>query len=198
MPLYQAFAVLVLIPVVASSGFSQEGKSKPNKNGQLEITPEVVERLKRRDERLRDPSFIKLKLEPESNCQAEDSKQVSDCFKTHGKIKIKVFMTNVSSASINITISRTHYPYSPQLFRDGQPVPYRKAMTEVLEKPQPFSSSFTDLLEPGKAKMVDLISLNEWYEPLEPGHYQLDVKWLFLPDGNWTDAGSITFEVEPE
>lgn len=43
---------------------------------------------------------------------------------------------------------------------------------------------------------VDVIYLDEWYEPLDPGHYQLDVKWRFLPDGGWTNVASTTFEVE--
>ena len=197
MPLHKVLAVLFLILVVVPSGIAQEEKRKIfNKDGQLEITPEMLEKAKQREERLRDPSFIKLKIEPQSNCQDEETKKVSDCYQAHSKIQMKIWMTNVSSESINITINRYHHPYRPELFRDGQSVLYRKAMAEIVDKPPSFGSSLTAILEPGKAKMVDVIYLDEWYEPLDPGHYQLDVKWRFLLDGGWTHVASTTFEVE--
>jgi hypothetical protein len=199
MLLYQVFSLLVLVLAIASSGISQEGRLKVNKNGQMEVSPEMAEKAKRQNERLRDPSFIKLKIEPVSNCQDEESKKMSDCYKAHSKINMKLLMTNVSSESITITISNSYYPYNLQLFRDGQLVPYRKDVAEIVDKPSAaVYRNISVKLEPGKTEMVDMIYLGKWYRSLESGHYQLDIKRRFLVDGGWTDTASITFEVEPE
>lgn len=198
MSAYKVFSLFVLVLVVASSGISQEEKLKVNKDGQLEITPEMAEKAKRRIERLRDPSFIKLEIVPESNCQDEEAQKTSDCYKAHSKIKMKLLMTNMSSESITITINNSYDLYNLQLFRDGESVPYRKDVVEVIAKPPPFVSSIGAKLESGKAEMINIISLDQWYKPLEPGHYQLDIKRRFLPDGGWTHTASTTFEVEPK
>src|SRR5690242_3740955 len=92
--------LMFLTLVVASSALSQDEKLRKNKEGQLVLTPQIAERLKRETERLKDPSFIKLEIVPESNCPDEESKKVSDCYKAHDKIRLKLMMTNTSSESI--------------------------------------------------------------------------------------------------
>lgn len=197
MSAYKVLTLLVLVLVGASSGISQEGKLKVNKDGQMELTPEMVEKAKKQTERLRDPSFIKLKIELQSNCHDEEAKKVSNCYQAHSKIEIKVLMTNISSESINITINNSYYQYNLQLFRDGELVPYRKEVAEIADKPPvDVYSNKSATLEPGKTVITDTIYLGKWYRPLEPGHYQLDLKRRFLPDGGWTDIASTTFEVE--
>ncbi|HEX8846957.1 MAG TPA: hypothetical protein VF791_20105 [Pyrinomonadaceae bacterium] len=198
MPPYKVLRLLFLVLVVAASGIAQEEKLKVNKDGQLEVSPEMTEKAKRRRERLRDPSFIKLEIEPESNCQDEESKKVSDCYKAHGKIELKLLMTNMSSEAITITINNSYDLHHLQLFRDGQLVPYRKEVAKVIDNPPPFVSSIAVNLESGETEIVGIIYLDTWHKPLESGHYQLDIKHRFLSDGGWTNTASTTFEVEPE
>lgn len=195
----RVLATLFLVLLAASLGASQEQKVKINKNGQLEIPPEVAEKAMRRRERLLHPSFIKLEVEPVSNCQDEEEKKIADCYKAHGKIVLNLLMTNTSSESITFAISSPYWPNKPQLFRDGEVVPYRQDVAGIADKPPAYIIRKISVeLEPGKTKIGDTISLNQWYEPLEPGHYQLDIKYRFLPDGEWTNTASAMFEVEPE
>jgi len=190
---------LFLVLVVGPSGISQEGKLKINKKtGQLEVSPEMVEKARRQNERLRDPSFINLEIIPVSNCQDEEARKNSDCYKAHSRIKLKVLMTNMSSESITIAMNRSYYSYNIQLFRDWQLLPYRKEVVELADKPPDSVSSIRVKLEPGKVEMVDMIPLGAWYKPLEPGHYQLEIKRRFQLDGRWTNIASSSFEVEPE
>jgi hypothetical protein len=194
----RVLSMLFLVLLAASPSASQE-KLKVNKNGQLEITPEMAEKARRRTERLRDPSFIKLEIELVSNCQDEEAKKIADCYKAHGKVVLNLLMTNTSSESITFGISSPYWPKNPQLFRDGELVPYRKDVAGIVDKPSPsIIRKISVDLEPGKTKAGDIISLDTWYEPLEPGHYQLDIKYRFLPDGGWTNTASTAFEVEPE
>lgn len=194
----RVLAVLFLVLIATSPGASQE-KLKINKHGQLEITPEMAEKARRRTERLRDPSFIKLEVEPVSDCEDEEAKKIADCYKARSKIVLNLLMTNTSSEPITFGISSPYWPSSPQLFRDGELVPYRKDVAGIVDKPSPsIIRKISVDLEPGKTKVGTIISLGQWYEPLEPGHYQLDIKYRFLPDGAWTNTASTTFEVEPE
>jgi hypothetical protein len=198
MSLNKLLTVLFLVLVLAASSISQEEKPKINKQGQLEVSPEMAEKVKRQNERLRDPKFIELKLVPVSNCKDEKSQKTLNCYTAHGKITLQLLMTNKSLEPINIATNNSYYPYNLQLFRDGQLVPYRKDVAEIVDKPPAFVSSIRVKLEPGKTEMVDMIYLSMWYRPLEPGHYQLDIKRRFQLDGVWTETASTTFEVEPE
>jgi hypothetical protein len=159
----------------------------------------VAEKARRRRERLLHPSFIKLEVEPVSNCEDEEAKKVADCYKAHGKIVLNLLMTNTSSEPFTFRISSPYWPNKPQLFRDGELVPYCKGVAEIADKPPvAIYNSHEVELEPGKTKVGDIIPLDTWYEPLEPGHYQLDIKYRFLWEGEWTNTASTTFEVEPE
>jgi hypothetical protein len=199
MSLNRVLAALFLIFLAASSGISQEEKAKFNKNGQLEIPPGVAEKARRRRERLLNPSFIKLEVEPVSNCEDEELKKVADCYKARSKIVLNLLMTNTSSESITFNINSPYWPSNLQLFRDGELVPYRKDVAPIVGKAPTFLyRNISVELEPGKTKVGDIIPLDTWYEPLEPGHYQLDIKYRFLPDGEWTNTVSTTFEVEPQ
>jgi hypothetical protein len=194
------FLILMLILLTTTFiSMSQEEKPKTgNKKAQWEVSPQVAEKVKRQNERLREPSFIKLEIVRESNCQDEETRKVSDCYKAHSKIQLKLLMANISSEPINITINDSYYSYNLQLFRNGELVPYRKDVAEVADKPPTSISSIRVKLEPGKSEMVDSIYLGKWYGPLESGHYQLDIKRRFVLDGGWTDVASTTFEVEPK
>jgi hypothetical protein len=199
MRFYKVFSLIVLVLAAASSGISQEEKQRTDGYGRFEVNPEIMARAKRQFERLNAPSFIKLKIEPESKCRDEDSKKVSDCYTAGSRIGMKLFMTNTSSETISFTTSGSYFSYNLQLFRDGQLVPYRKDIVEIIDKPS--AAVYRNLLiklEPGKTELIDMIYLERWYEPLEPGHYQLEIKRRFMLDGGWTDTASTTFEVAPE
>ncbi|HEX8890033.1 MAG TPA: hypothetical protein VF779_12825 [Pyrinomonadaceae bacterium] len=198
MSLSKVFASLFFILIAAVSAFSQDEKLRKNKDGQVEITPQMEEKFKRQVERLKDPSFIRLEIVPVSNCQDEEVQKVSDCYKAKEKIRLKLMMTDMSSESITFAIEKSYFPYSLQLFRDGQLVPYREDVAKIIDNPPTAISSLLEKLEPGKKELVEVISLDGWYRPLEPGHYLLNIKRRFELDGGWTNSASITFEVQPK
>lgn len=53
-------------------------------------------------------------------------------------------------------------------------------------------------LEPNKQREIGIIDLDNWYESLEPGHYELSTRRRFVHGGKWVDSSSITFEVVPK
>ncbi len=97
----KALTLLFWVLVIAPSGICQGGKTEVKKRtGQWERTPEMAEQMKRQRERLLDPSFIKLEIVPVSNCQDEEAKKVSGCYQAHRKIRLELFMTNMSLAGL--------------------------------------------------------------------------------------------------
>lgn len=190
--------LLLVLLTTAFVGVAQEEKQKTvDKKGQWEISPEMAEKVKRQREKLREPSFIKLEIVRESKCQDKEARKVSDCYKSRSEIELKLLMTNISSEPINITVNNSYYPYNLQLYRNGELVPYREDVAKIADKPSASVSSIRVTLAPGKIEETEVIYLSKWYKPLEPGHYQLDIKRRFVLDGGWTDVVSTTFEVEP-
>jgi hypothetical protein len=51
-------------------------------------------------------------------------------------------------------------------------------------------------LEPNQPKSIETIDLGDWYDSLEPGHYELSTRHRFVSAGKWVDSSSVTFEVE--
>jgi hypothetical protein len=191
-------ACLCIALIIGAPVICQEGKLRKNKEtGQWEVTPEMAEQAKRQFARLRDPSFITLELVPVSNCEDEKARENSECYNPQSKISLKLLMINRSAEAITITTNKSYYSYDLHLLRDGQVVDYRKDVAEWVDKPPASVSSIRVKLDPGKAEMVELIHLASWYEPLESGHYQLDIKRRFVLDGGWTPTASAAFEVAP-
>jgi len=52
-------------------------------------------------------------------------------------------------------------------------------------------------LTPGVLTPTVYLQLRDWYEPLEPGHYQLSIKHRFEIGQDWIESEVLTFEVIP-
>ncbi len=50
---------------------------------------------------------------------------------------------------------------------------------------------------PGSEYEWTRVSLEDWYEPLGPGHYQLTVRKRFAWDGDWVQSNPVIFDVQP-
>ena len=77
-------------------------------------------------------------------------------------------------------------------------MPYRKGLEELLiaKEKDPFLILPQSIkLEPDETKLIGLLYINDWYDPLKPGHYQLAVSHRFEPGQPWIESSSITFEV---
>jgi hypothetical protein len=95
----------------------------------------------------------------------------------------------------------------PVLFRDGQVVAYRQETSEVLdalENPRMIrltrrASMVIDMvLEPNQSAIPEYIDLAQWYKPLKPGRYHLNLEHrVGIGDEPWITCSPMTFEVLP-
>jgi hypothetical protein len=106
------------------------------------------------------------------------------------------------STSETMVISSTGSPYHefrPELIRDGDIVPYSKTAQERLERTATgltAGSSIAVRLVPGREQKAGIVDVEEWYETLGPGHYQLSVRKRFTGDGDWVQSNPVTFDVQ--
>jgi hypothetical protein len=108
---------------------------------------------------------------------SEDETKPKDIFTIGEAIKIKVEITNLSSKRINVPkgpgFSR------PILFRDGQLVPYKEETRKRFETGVGVGVSGMLSPKPNETQ-TDILDLNEFYEPLGPGKYQLSLERRFF------------------
>jgi len=128
----------------------------------------------------------------------EDPEVLRAPYPTGAKIYFRLQATNTSLQKVTLFIIDTYFQDRPELFRDGQIVPYKEGMEELLRAKD--KDSFTKLVEsvnvdPNDSKVIGYLYLNNWYGRLQPGHYQLSLKHRFEPGQDWIESSSITFEV---
>lgn len=125
----------------------------------------------------------------------EDKTTPKGSFKVGEAVKVKVEITNLSNRQYNVPKG---IDYSrPTLFRDGQLVPYRK---EITDREKRNYRSVTGMLFPKPNEMqTEILDLNEYYELLVPGKYQLSLQRIFFPVGDTAEvnipSNAIMFEV---
>ena len=52
-------------------------------------------------------------------------------------------------------------------------------------------------LKPSQSIRVGLVSLDDWYGPLEPGRYELTLQHRFMGKEQPAESNTVTFEVLP-
>jgi hypothetical protein len=164
------------------------------------IIAQMPEEQRAQYEKLRKPDFAKLELVPRPLELNETPEKLNEHYKIGDKIYFRLLITNISIEKVVISDADPYYYNRPQLFRDGDPVPYRKGITELLKsKDEEFVHRRirTAALGPDQTLTVN-INLSDWYGPLEPGHYQLTVRRRFIWGGEWIESPSSSFEVDPK
>jgi hypothetical protein len=124
----------------------------------------------------------------------EDETTLKDSFKVGEAVKVKVEITNLANKRYNVPKG---IDYSrPTLFRDGQLIPYRK---EVTDREKRDYRSVTGMLLPKPNEMqTEILDLNEYYELLGPGKYQLSLQRSFFEVGDTevnVPSNVVLFEV---
>lgn len=124
-------------------------------------------------------------------------------FKTDARIVFELMGTNTSILPLLVRSWDTFSQNRTLLFRDGQQVGYRKGLDDVLKsKEKELAIEVLHVritrMEPNQPKSLEQIDLGNWYEPLEPGHYQLSARHRFVHAGKWVESSTVTFEVEPK
>jgi hypothetical protein len=169
--------LLVSVGLASGRNSQDDGKAKP-----LRANPEV----------------IKLELLPRALETGESPKVLNKPYKKKGRLYFRLQMTNISIEPVEVFITDPYFQNRPELFRDGQLVEYRTGLSDLLEskekEPSLRHSGYVHL-EPGEFKVLGFIQLSDWYESLEPGHYQLSVKHRFEYGQQWVESNALTFEV---
>lgn len=146
-----------------------------------------------------DASSFRLELVPG---QCDPEKPLEDCeiiLRAGDDISFQLLVTNISIQPVTVPMRNTLLMNRPELYRDGQLVPYRAGLSEKLERGANFPGARKDLayLESNKRRMLESIWLKYWYDQLQPGHYQLTVKHRFFGTDQWMETEPITFDVQP-
>lgn len=127
--------------------------------------------------------------------------EIKEQFKVGEPVRVGVWMLNTSAEPV--AIMKGNFFFNSRLFlrKDGHPVKYRAGVARRVKSADdngPITISvITIVLEPNVRTGVDILDLRNWYDPLEPGHYELTVRWRFRHKGGLKEANKVMFEVVP-
>lgn len=145
------------------------------------------------------PTHINLKIIQRELEPGEE--KISPRYKEGDNIYFRIQLTNTSVLPAMALVSDPYFQNRPELLRDGEEVAYRHKAGELVQakdREQFFQRTHFLRLEPHSPKVAGILRLNDWYEPLKPGHYRLINKHRFVPKGEWLESPPITFEIEPK
>jgi hypothetical protein len=177
------------------------------KKRELQVKPQLTysqlpEAVRQRYAHLFKPDFAKLDLAEDSLKEGKSQSKTNVVhLKSGSQISFRLVITNASEREVvGYSELDPHILNRPQLYRDGELVSYRVNVKELLQaKDKALSSGRSNAfaLEPGNST-TEAINLDDWYEPLQAGRYDLSVWHRFAWGGEWVESPSVTFEVAPE
>ena len=151
---------------------------------------------------LRNPPPVRLELVDNRPPDAyDDPLAFRSPYNTRSKIYFGIRAINTSLAPLLLIISDPYLQDRPELFRAGDPVPYRKGLEDLLkakEKDPYMRMSQSVTLGANEGKLIGYIFVKDWFGSLTAGHYQLTLKHRFELGQDWVESSSITFEVQPK
>jgi hypothetical protein len=184
--------------MIFTCSLSVTGQSGSEGQGIKESREELRARNMRLHDRLNKPDFITLRLTYSDalgrSIDTPQSYQVGDSF------AFQLFITQSLSEQIELEVMLDSFcDTRTELFKDGDRVPYSKVAQrhiQNVENLSPGGSAGPLTLPAGQESGALTVRLEDWYEPLGPGHYQLSVRKRFDWTGEWVESNSLTFEVE--
>ena len=194
--------LVLLCAIVLASTLSVFAQGTIDKQRVYHPTEEELAANKRLSELLRHPTFITLRLlSMPRYLPRENPTDAPAPYKVKDLIGFQLLMTQSSSEKITIwNYMSPYYEYRPELSRDGDILPYGKKAQERVERAEreaPSGSMRQVTLRPGHPEHWIYIDLEDWYESLTPGRYQLTVRKQFAWDGDWVVSSPVIFEVQP-
>jgi hypothetical protein len=185
--------ILVLVWPISVSGQSKIDENVPH------VPDEVIAANKRLHDLLQKPNFITLRLT--YGYAYEKPVDRPQPYKVGDSMYFELLVSQSLFENIMIEESRwAHYEYRPELSRDGEILSYSKEAQKAVDKAdhEPPSWSMIPLnLVPGREFRWPAVRLEDWYDRLGPGHYELTVRKRFALDGDWVQSNSVTFDVQP-
>lgn len=197
--LTRSIKILVILMICATAVVAQEQpKLTVNSNGEIVAPPQWEEYARRRKELLKNPDFLRLKLNPVAPKHEEQSEAAPEPFRVGGKIRFELLMTNTLSEPFIIDVGSSYHNTRPLLIKDGQTAQYHKEATKLVENKEKIFNRIHGLsitLHQGETQSVGTIDLSRWYELLEQGRYLLTVRYRPLGSEKWIESPPVTFEV---
>jgi hypothetical protein len=130
-----------------------------------------------------------------------DNYEPKSRYKPGDKVLIEVSMTNTGSEPLEVGIGNSYFQDRPRMKKDGKPVLYHKELPGVLKekekRPGQFGSAMYYKLEPDVPTVVHRFLLEDWYDRLEPGQYELTLRHRFWGKEVPAESDTVSFEVIP-
>ncbi len=194
-PIGLAFGTMLVL--TSPSAVAQDKKRQPQAKPSP-VYSQLAEPVRERYANLFKPDFAKLNLVVRFAGDGANHVKKVEQFDSGTKISFQLVITNASEAMVVVySPVDSHILNRPQLYRDGNLVSYREDVKESLQvkdKRVYDGRSNALRLEP-KTSKTETINLDDWYEVLPPGHYELSVWRRFIWGGEWLESPSITFEI---
>lgn len=187
-------ALLLVLPVIAYP------QGTVDKNGAPYPTEEELAQRKRLAEILKHPTFITLRLlSTPRDVPREKSTDTPAPYKFKDWIGFRLLVSQSLFEDISVAIFRNlYYEVRPVLARDGEIIPHSKKAEASVERADFLMPPASELkLKPGAEYDLQEIRIDDWYEPLPPGRYELTVRRRFDWQGDWLTSSPIYFEVQP-
>lgn len=194
--LQRCILIAIVMWVFCAPAVSQEKPSGPDRR--VVVTPEMVEAANHQREVLSNPHFFRLQLIRAWVELGESEKLAKIPYKVGDRIAFHLSISHELTEPIDITITDIYDQIRPQLFWDGQLVPYKKNVTELVEIKDKEYQVFREKpvrLVSGKSHRMEVIDLADWYKKPEPGHYVLSARRRFVWGGGWAESDAVAFEV---
>jgi hypothetical protein len=162
-----------------------------------------IANFKRIQELLRHPTFITVRLvSMPRDVPQETATDTPAPYKVKDYIGFQLFFTQNSNEDFTLwTKLSPCFLCRPVLVRDGEVVLYNKNKQKEIESERPedgFRGSGAPITyESGREYGPESVALDEWYDLLVPGRYELTVRKQFTWDGDWVVSNPVYFEVIP-
>jgi hypothetical protein len=181
-------AVAAAVLLVADATYGQETNRTPE---------EQAAKDKRLYELLLHPTFVSMRLLSIPRNKNDVPSDAPPPFKVTDRIKLQLFFTQSSSETFIIWSSVSpYYQCRLDLTTAGEIVSYKPFVQKQTEGDDIYSGSGAQFrFEPGRERGPEEIDLDDWYDPLGPGRYQLIVRKQFAVGGDWIASNPVYFEV---
>src|ERR1043166_634831 len=192
----QLIGSFLALSICAISVFAQ---SKPDEQAVQNSIDAQVAANKRLHDLFQKPDFITLRLT--YGTVYGKPVETQQPYAVGDRIWFQLFLTQSLPEKLTFESPLWQfYDSRPELIRDGDTVEFSKSAAEKAraaeQRPWEGSSGVTSLSSGREYEMATL-NLEDWYDRLGPGHYQLSVRKRFVWDGEWVESNAITFEVVP-
>jgi hypothetical protein len=193
---------LCLVTIVLAVSISAFAQGTVDKNGVYHPSEEELAANKRLAELLRHPTFITLRLTSVGrDVPREGPSDTPSPYNVGDWIHFQLSITNSFPDTLFLSnLLSPYYEYRPELSQDGEILPYSKraqASVDRADQEPHGGSTSSGTLVPGRENPWAFVLMEDWYEPLAVGHYQLTVRKRFVGDGEWVESNPAVFDVRP-